>query len=93
MAEHRRDHEALALADPRHADGEDVVLGLGEQPGAGGDVDPEGQWLAPRERILPVEGGGVAIDGLATHPPLDVGTTGSRRTAVSFARYPEATDQ
>ena len=42
VPEHGGDHEALTLADPRHADGQDVVLGLGEQPGAGGDVDPEG---------------------------------------------------
>ncbi len=46
VAQHRRDHEPLAFADPGHTDGQDVVLRLGEQPGAGGDVDPEGQRLA-----------------------------------------------
>ena len=82
VAEHGWDHEPLSLADPGHADRQDVVLGLGEQPGAGGDVHTECQWLSTGDGILAVEGGGVALDGLAAHGALDVGPAGFGRPAV-----------
>ena len=94
VAQHRRDHEPFALADSGHTDGEDVVLGLGEQPGAGGDVDPERQRFAPRDCVLPVEGGGVALECSAAHPPLDLCSIGFRRTSVwSTRRSDEVPDQ
>ena len=94
VAQHGRDHKALALADPGHSDRQDVVLGLGEQPGAGGDVHSERQRLPRGCGILAVEGGGVPLDCCPTHPALDVGPAGLCRPAVLAPRpSPEEADQ
>jgi hypothetical protein len=93
VAEHRWNHEPLAFSDPGHADAEDVVLGLGEEPGAGGDVYPECEWFALRDGIFAVEGGGVALDCSTTHAPLDLRSAGSGRTAMGPRQCAEATDQ
>ena len=85
VSKHRGDHEALTLAYPGHSEGQDVVLRLGEQPGAGGDVYSKRHGLTRCGGTAPVDGGGVSFDGLASHATLDLGPSdlggASTRTA------------
>ena len=88
VAEHRGDHEALTLAYPGHAEGQDVVLRLGEQPGAGGDVDAERQGFTRCGGTAPVDGGGVSFDGLAPHAAFDLGPSDLGGASTRAAERP-----
>ena len=94
VPKHRGDHEALTLAYPGHSEGQDVVLRLGEQPGAGGDVYSKRYGLTHCGGTAPVDGGGVSFDGLAPHTTFDLGPSDLAGASTRTAERPlDPTDQ